>query len=166
MTRTVERGVIPLGKDGEGNRAFVTIELRTEEREQETTEHTTIMEVTELSVVAHAWQRNHRDITWSCPGGDWLKYLDDPPPLARRVAEIGERWHLNAMRAGCAHQTVRYETDRYGRRVSSLTLTEPCPKTGYKYGHAWLVEPLPGDVLAEIRGWMGSTQGRPGTISG
>lgn len=63
------------------------------------------------------------------------------------LAEIADRWHLNTMRAGCAHQEVVYETDRYGRRVPSLDLTPPCPETGYRYGSAWLVEPLPEDVL-------------------
>lgn len=58
------------------------------------------------------------------------------------LAAIGEEWHLNGMRSGCAHQVPVYETDRFGHRVPSLDLTPACPETGYRYGSAWLVEPM------------------------
>lgn len=66
------------------------------------------------------------------------------------LRELAERWHLNTMRAACAHQTVVWASDRYGRQAPSLDLTPACPVTGYKYGHAWLVEPLPAEVLAYL----------------
>ena len=44
------------------------------------------------------------------------------------IADLWQRWHLNEMRAGCAHQEPVYEADRYG--------------------HAWLFEELPAAVLA------------------
>lgn len=66
------------------------------------------------------------------------------------LCDLADRWHLNTMRAGCAHVAPVYETDRYGRSVPSLDLTPPCPLTGYRYGSAWLVEVLPDEVLAEL----------------
>jgi len=75
---------------------------------------------------------------------------------ARRIVELADRWHLNTMRAGCAHQAVVWEDSPYGRRPS-LELTEPCPVTGYRYGHAWLVEIPPTDVRAELRSLFGWT---------
>ena len=69
--------------------------------------------------------------------------------------QIWRRWHLNDMNAACVHMVgdvLVYEEDRYspgGRRIScSLTV---CPETGYTYGKKWLIEPLPGDVEAEVR---------------
>ncbi len=81
-------------------------------------------------------------------------------PQAHRIHELAERWHLNTMRAGCAHQTIRYGTKRYGRKVPSLDATEPCPVTGYKYGHAWLVEVPPAEVLDELRTLFGFNEER------
>lgn len=53
---------------------------------------------------------------------------EDMPSRLRRV---WARWHLNDMRAGCTHQGG-----------PSRVIGEPCPFTGYRYGHAWLVDPL------------------------
>lgn len=48
-------------------------------------------------------------------------------------------WHLNSMTAGCAHQ----EPVMDARGGFDLDRTAPCPVTGYKFGHAWLVRLLP-----------------------
>ena len=67
------------------------------------------------------------------------------PAKGRTVAEIWrlwaiwKRWHLNTMRAGCEHQTANpYLMWRIG---------EPCPVCEYRYGHEWIAEPLPDDVV-------------------
>ena len=52
---------------------------------------------------------------------------DMPSPLRR----VWARWHLNDMRPGCTHQGGA------GRGI-----WEACRFTGYRYGHAWLVDPL------------------------
>lgn len=52
---------------------------------------------------------------------------DMPSPLRR----VWARWHLNDMNAGCTHQGG-----------ASRVIGEPCPFTGYRYGSAWLVDPL------------------------
>lgn len=85
-------------------------------------------------------------------GGDAVKF--EPGWSAKRVAEVDalfDRWHLNGMKAGCAHQEVVMEDDGYGRPRPSCKLTPPCPITDYRYGSAWLCEPLPADVEAQIR---------------
>ncbi len=66
----------------------------------------------------------------------------------RELAALAERWHLNEMRGACAHQAVVYDVSR--RLVPSLTLTLPCEASGYRYGSAWLVEPLPSEVRERI----------------
>ena len=59
---------------------------------------------------------------------------------AQRIAYLWERWHLNGMRPNCTHMpTIEY--------TPGLT----CPETGYESGTEWLYEPIPADVLAEIR---------------
>jgi hypothetical protein len=48
------------------------------------------------------------------------------------------RYHLNDMKPGCVHQEKNAGLD-----------SPPCPETGYKWGHAWLVEPLPDWLTAD-----------------
>lgn len=71
-----------------------------------------------------------------------------------KLAENWDKWHLNTMRAGCAHQPAEslvYEDDGYGGRRVDLKRTPACPVSGYRYGSAWLTEAVPADVLAWVR---------------
>lgn len=63
----------------------------------------------------------------------------------KRLAEIWDRWHLNDRRAACAHMELPDDPSYDARR--DIT----CPETGYRYGHAWLVEPLPDGLWDEVR---------------
>lgn len=101
-----------------------------------------------------------------------------------RLQALAERWHLNAMRAGCVHQiadgwgkrpidpskpTTAYGRHFNGQRQDSWNLlgwvrpdehpeglmTRPCPTCNYKYWSAWLVEVLPPGVLAELADLVG-----------
>jgi hypothetical protein len=74
-------------------------------------------------------------------------------PLA--LVALWDQWHLNDMRAGCKHQEARYratpsERPTYTNGYTGTagdTLSGPCSECGYKYGTAWLFEPLPVDIL-------------------
>lgn len=57
-----------------------------------------------------------------------------------RFIAIWERWHLNNLRAGCVHQR-RLEWNAKDH------LNQPCPACGYRYGNAWLFEPVPDSVI-------------------
>jgi hypothetical protein len=98
-----------------------------------------------------------------------------------RLIEVWRRWHLNDMRAGCAHQraegwdrrpidpskpTTAYGRHFPGQRQDSWNLlcwvdraehpegllSVPCPTCHYKYGSAWLREDVPEDVLTFLEG--------------
>lgn len=58
-----------------------------------------------------------------------------------KLHELWQRWHLNDMRAACAHQVATNPDDKMGT-------TPPCPETGYSYGEKWLYESLPYSVFA------------------
>ena len=74
------------------------------------------------------------------------EYRDE---AGRRVGVFaGERWHLNGMRANCAH--FADQTYHPG---------EACAETGYQSGSAWLFEPVPPEVLAELRRLFGKPDG-------
>lgn len=57
-------------------------------------------------------------------------------------------WHLNDMHAACAHMKLPKDQSYEARK--NIT----CPVTGYKYGHAWLYEPLPTNVVERIRAFQ------------
>lgn len=85
--------------------------------------------------------------------------LDD----VNRLADLWRTWHLNTMRAHCAHMdlsTTPADLPNYvsaadratGRtdvptwRLDNLV----CPVSGYRYGRAWLAEAVPDAVIAEL----------------
>jgi len=55
-----------------------------------------------------------------------------------KLHQIWQEWHLNDMQSRCIHQ--------HGKDP------EPCPETGYKYGHRWLFKPLPYHVVSWVLG--------------
>lgn len=136
-------------------RVYLEVKLETKTPPQQTTEHQPITEVLEFT---YGWEvmefQGNRgwDVTaWTAPWPAWV-LMDavtfKPGWSLYRVSQVdayGARWHLNGMRAGCAHQTVVWEDSKYGRQPS-LDRTLPCPETGYRYGTAWLAEPLPEEV--------------------
>lgn len=148
-----------VGRDDEGHRYFVLVRLGPDELNDlsrfYSVEHDYVSRDEPVLSMTYE-QIDKRGGVQGCGAGvaDLHKYVTKPASAQLlRMGQIAERWHLNGMRAGCAHQKVAYETDRYGRRIPSLRLTLPCPVTGYKYGTAWLVEPLPREVVEEIRSW-------------
>lgn len=57
-----------------------------------------------------------------------------------RLYNTWERWHLNDLRAECAHQRARGE--KWSTHPSAV-----CPDCGYRLGSAWLKENVPADVI-------------------
>ena len=154
---TFERFV---GTDDQGHRYYVEVEIGPDALNDlsyfNTTEHEPATKRTPTLSMTYREvnPRGRRD--WVSGGAgvpDLPARVTKSLAVLKRMAAVAERWHLNGMRAGCAHQVPVMETDQYGRTVPSLDLTPPCPLTGYKYGHAWLVEPLPADIIAEVLSW-------------
>ena len=114
----------------------VSARIDTHERSSMTIDHEPITGYSELAITAGVWNMNHSDFI-IC--GQCQEALDNMVTYeagwdhakAMRLKAIWERWHLNGLRAGCAHGL-------------------DCPE-GYKYGSAWLVEPLPDDIVAELQ---------------
>ena len=143
-------------------------DLNDPDRERETVEHETVR-AGDYPSVSVTWEYGTaRELTRGDGSGgagidaDIVASLASPSARARaeRIVALAERWHLNDLRAGCAHQTVVHEDGPYGRRPS-LELTAPCPVTGYRYGSAWLLEPVPADELEELRALFGAGAWEP-----
>lgn len=172
---TEERYVQRLGTTDEtrnGRRGYVVVEvtLSVQAGEHVTTEHGTIVDPMRLSVMASQYAPYDRkdDPSRSGQARESLAEVTEPAPgwTLAEIAELGEiwdRWHLNDMRAACAHMDTTIPTDahleeRYGRPDEQgwLLANVTCPETGYRYGHAWLTEEIPADVVERVRHLMRS----------
>lgn len=92
--------------------------------------------------------------------------------LVQRIAELWRRWHLNGMRSGTRKQL------EYVAFIKSIPAMNPINKLGHwdyskeckalmnaglyedhgmRYGHQWLVEQIPSDVVVEIRDIINGT---------
>lgn len=117
-----------------------------------------------FSMQAEIWQPNKKDIY---RGGQCVDAVAEYFPdntTAQRMVEVWKRWHLNDMQAGSPSQRAWLEANPIAPKeyaypkshydVVSAKLAEVGlnpDESGYKYGHSWLKEELPADIVAEIQ---------------
>lgn len=153
LERTVQR----LGTTDDGGYVVVEAEVKVQSGTWGTVTHgAQITDPLELSISGMYFEKGARRDNPSSVG-QISQYLDDittPAPgwtLAeiRELRQIWDRWHLNAMNARCVHMPPFEDLlrDEEGR---ASTTANVCPETGYRYGTAWLVEPLPESVIERV----------------
>ena len=133
---------------------YVEIKISEQLGTNETVTHGVISKYTRVSIRGHYFEPGSRRKDYAGVGQivDTAAAVSQPAPGLGvtdigRLVDVWRSWHLNDLRAGCAHQTeIFYEDSPYGRRVD-LKATPACPETGYRYGSAWLVEEVPADVV-------------------
>jgi hypothetical protein len=70
------------------------------------------------------------------------------------LADLHETSHLNDMQAACDHQVIPElpeDVNALNRTSWLLDNVRPCPLTGYRYGHAWLLRTIPGLTTQRVR---------------
>ena len=123
----------------------------------------------ELSICASTWQRGEygRWLEWSA--GQCIEAIEESfgsIPEIKKLCSIWRRWHLNGMRAGTVVQERALESmdsdayssfeSHYDRACAHLGSALLYEDRGYRYGTAWLFEPLPEDVIADIQNICGA----------
>lgn len=139
---------IKIAIDQSGRGVFLVIETKEEAREAETTDHRKIKSFKVLSISGFARQRIGADYAYC---GQIYDELNDknirrwllPKENIKGLVTIWKRWHLNGLNSGCIHQKA-------GDYTNPKIAGQVCPKTGYKYGTAWLVEELPQGLEEKI----------------
>lgn len=151
--RSIQRlGTTDEKHNGRRGYVVVTVEIRTQSGPHQTTDHAETVDPVELSIQGEHYapydRRNDPSSCGQIRGS--LAEITEPAPgwtLAEiaELATIWDRWHLNTMRAACAHMPddAHASWDR-GERV------ECTAGSGYTYGRAWLTEPLPDDVAERV----------------
>lgn len=160
-----------VGTTAEGDRVWVKMELRQKDangRFNSATDHRPVGEYVEFTMSAVGLLKGRRtparDIDFGGQSVDTFRAITKPAAGwsaedVRDLADLWDAWHLNGMQAGCVHVEPVIEADRYGRMVPSLDLTPPCPETGYRYGHAWLVKTLPVEIVEKINAYAARLDG-------
>lgn len=146
-----------VGRLADGSRVEVEIDVRPLNRAETTTvNHETVYldhRNVEFAASGSIYEPRRRE-PWH--SGQMLDQLLDIATLSdgwtvgdlASLHSIWQRWHLNSMNAACSHMDpatmLRLDDGR-------PALTNQCPAgSGYRYGQAWLYEPLPDEVLEEI----------------
>lgn len=147
-----------VGRTEHGDRVYVSARL-TERIGGHTVEHEEAGEYLEFAMTGLVVGKGRR-IENAYSAGQCLDVLLEltqlePGFTVGSVADMHttwRRWHLNGMKAGCAHQgkPVMRKNPRYGYREVDLDATPSCPVTGYRYGSAWLSEQLPPEIFLTV----------------
>lgn len=125
---------------------------------KQTVTHEETTDFLDFSITTHVW--NPRGNDWEAGGAtvaplrqivNYAAPFNEASVL--EIAELG-KWHLNALTAGCVHQPkgkdLPMRDGKYSKEID-LDAIPLCPESGYKYGSAWLVRPLPADLLDTVR---------------
>lgn len=149
-----------VGRTDSGDRIYITAQTRHHADPAQTVHHETVTEYSELSIMGLAVAPRRRMENGHAAGQivSELERVTRPAPHLTEadIAELvrlWKRWHLNGMKALCAHQTPVYSSPR-GYRQLDLDAIGTCPVSGYRPGSAWLVEPVPGEVLETVHDIM------------
>ena len=153
-----------------GEKTF-TFDPKTKER---TYTGNTTPEYDELSISGTIWNTKKTD--WRCGGQcldtikEYRRQLSDPA-LFDELYTLWSKYHLNGMHAGTPEQeTAIDEWEKAGNKYeykavcdylksvgmyevvySGLSVGRRYENESYKYGHAWLVQEIPAEVLTRIK---------------
>jgi hypothetical protein len=139
-----------VGRNSGGDRLFVEMNLRSITRAQETITHDTArgpaptisitgMEVRKRASRVTGVGQIANSLYGMLPANGWTN-----ADIAS-LRSIWKNWHLNELRAGCAHmRPYRGPIDR----------NQICPESGYHYGSKWLYAPIPDATLREFKRLM------------
>jgi len=112
-----------------------------------------VEQLTEVSIVGNVWNGSHTDIVHGGQCVDTIRELFPRGKRVQRICELWDRWHLNGMEAGTRRQRECLNgqsfTD-YAEQCAFLESRGLIDDENYRYGSAWLCEPLPEEVRAEL----------------
>lgn len=141
-----------IGIDNAGMRYYVGIRLVEKNEPSEMTDHTTRVLTYRFSADGFSIKKRKREADSAGQMLDKFKNITEPAEGwkledIQSIVAIWSRWHLNDMRAWSDEQrdeavAANFDYDK----LKALT-----DSTGYQYGHKWLAEQIPADVIAEIK---------------
>lgn len=156
MNETIRTGYYLIGVTDEGDKIAVEGRLyRKDGTHFDTIEHEPVGGTYSELSLSGASRRKGRSVRNPNGSDAYGQIYDSLPRIVKtygsvtagdvmRLVTLWKRWHLNGLKAGCAHMTLPRDPSYDARK--DIT----CPETGYRYGQAWLVDLLPASVWDEI----------------
>jgi hypothetical protein len=138
-----------IGKNDQGDRFYLTLEIRNNEREATTINHQKVLGYKTLSICGEVVEYRKQNASNSGQIRDRLSEITQPSKGftlkdIAKINEIWEKWHLNDLQSHCFHQDEAIKWDQ----------VDPCPLNGYKAGSAWLLKELPQEIINEIQSFF------------
>jgi hypothetical protein len=138
-----------IGRTINGEKFYLTIELKDHAREAQTIEHESVTGYRTMSFTGTLISKYGSIVHergWLSGGQNYGYLLEITEPAKgftlagiKRLYELWQELHLNDLNSHCVHQDKAIKWDT----------VEPCAVTGYKAGSAWLLKPLNEDLLNE-----------------
>jgi hypothetical protein len=128
-------------------------------------------EITVISVSVDTWrirgEAQRRDAELAIEGKGFSR--DYPAELIREAVHAAKQGQVYTPKTEGAkswfeHDIIKIKTEKtlsghiYQKDHPEGVLAKPCPICGYKYGTAWLFEPIPENVIEEIKSWNNAPQ--------
>ena len=154
--------IICIGIDENRYSVFLEMEIRT--RENPCRHWETLEEIKDAKVLSICGYGRWNSISFSYGGQiqdtirenlDNFRKLYIPKDKILLILDIWDNWHLNDLQAGTRLQTEVLNVIQAERKEKIIEYTWCCDilkqyglyeDKGYKYGHGWLLKPLPPDV--------------------
>lgn len=138
-----------IGKNDQGDRFYLTLEIRNNEREAITINHQKVFSYQTLSIRGEVVEYRKQNASNLGQIRDRLSEITQPAKGftlkdIAKINQIWEKWHLNNLQSHCAHQDMAIKWDK----------VDPCPLNGYKAGSAWLLNELPQEIINEIQSFF------------
>ena len=95
-----------------------------------------------------------------------VEFLRNPPKQQERPRYQGGRGLTSAEELTLARKMLELVKNnaeaefpvQLKSEIFENSIGAPCPVCGYRYGSAWVYEPIPEDIIAEIKSWEGNAE--------
>ncbi len=150
-TKTIYQKKLYTGITNKGKKMYVELTIN-QEADTRTAQTTTLQPITaykSLLIVGTGGREETADIKN-------YKELFITEQDLKTITDIWQKWHLNDTKAGTVKQQAfidEWKTNNsydYTAACEALKEAGLYEDNGYKYGHSWLVDPLPEEVIKEI----------------
>lgn len=165
-TRTTWKARALIGRNTYGDRVFAVVKLHYQRSRPgtQTINHLYAPYSYTTASFTGDWYRKHSSHMTGCgmlTSREYPLVIQKPNETGgwthAKVAELERlalRWHMNDMSAGCAHQPNDHSATWLGKYPDKGWETwewPVCTESGYKWGSAWLVDPIPVEQVARIK---------------
>ncbi len=152
-TKTIYQKKLYTGITNKGKKMYVelTINQEADTRAAQTTTLKPITAYKSLSMVGTSGQ--NREETADIKN---YKELFITEQDLKTITDIWQKWHLNDTKAGTVKQQAFIDEWKKNNSYDYTAVCEALKEAGlyedngYKYGHSWLVNPLPEEIIKEI----------------